>query len=76
MREYEEEQEKQKIQKKNLHWLKENFDIKNRNRKNSSDIDDTVDTAPPKEGETQKQKRWRERKEQHRKGHGRGQTDC
>ena len=67
MREYEQEQEKLKIQKKNTHWFMENFDKKHRSRFTSSDIDDT---EPPKEGETDREKRWRERKEKYRKAHG------
>ena len=71
MREYEREQEKRKIQKKNKNWLRENFDTKYMIRKTSSDFDESV---PPTE--TAHQKRWRERKERFKKAPRLGQTDC
>ena len=72
MREFELEQVKQKIQKKNKNWLRENFDTRHRNRKTSSDIYENV---PPRGGETDRQRRWRERRERHNVK-VQGQTDC
>ena len=74
MREYELEQQAQKIQKKNKNWLRE-IDTKHRNRKTSYDIDEMV--QPHREGETDRQRRWRERKEQYNGNvKVQGQTDC
>ena len=73
MREYEQEEEKRKIQKKNKNWLKENFDTRYRNRKTSSDIDENVS---PRVVETERQRRHRLRRGRRDQKNAQGQTDC